>query len=59
MSSVNNEQLNLSNYNELEEGEIFDSNINKQEIIKLIVFKKSLFNYFSFLIRMKIKRKIY
>lgn len=35
--SVNNEQLNLSNINDLEEGEIFDSNINKQEIIKLIV----------------------
>lgn len=40
MSVVNNEQLNLSNLNDLEEGEIIDSNINKQEIIKLIVFKK-------------------
>jgi len=49
--SVNNEQLNLSNLNDLEEGEIIDSNINKQEIIKLIVFKYIfLFIYFSFLI---------
>ena len=39
--SVNNEQLNISYINnDLEEGEIFDSNINKQEIIKLIVFNK-------------------
>jgi len=47
MSVNNNEQLNISNLIDLEEGEIFDSNINKQEIIKLIVFKNH-FNLFFF-----------
>jgi len=48
--SVNKAQLNLSNLNDLEEGEIIDSNINKQEIIKLIVFKKYFIHIFSFFI---------
>ncbi len=38
--SVNREQIdqfNISNLNDLEEGEISDSYINKQDILKLIV----------------------
>ena len=35
--SVNSEQINISNMNDLEEGEIGDSFINKQDILKLIV----------------------
>lgn len=38
MSTSNKDQFNLSsNAPELEEGEISDSNLNKQEILKLIV----------------------
>jgi hypothetical protein len=38
MSNMSNsKQINLTNLNDLEEGEISDSNINKQEILKLIV----------------------
>ncbi len=35
--SFSNEKINLNNLNELEEGEISDSNLNKQDILKLIV----------------------
>ncbi len=35
--SVNREQINISNLKDLEEGEISDSFINKQDIFKLIV----------------------
>jgi hypothetical protein len=40
--SVNKEQINIpfpisNNFNDLEEGEISDSYINKQDILKLIV----------------------
>jgi len=37
MSFFLNENLNKSNISDLEEGELSDSNINKQEILKLIV----------------------
>lgn len=33
----NNQQFNTSHVIELEEGEISDTNINKQDILKLIV----------------------
>ena len=35
--SENYQPYNITNLNDLEEGEISDSNINKQEILKLIV----------------------
>ena len=38
MSSFLNENLNTSKICDLEEGELSDSNINKQEILKLIVY---------------------
>jgi hypothetical protein len=36
--ALNSADFNISKFNELEEGEISDTNINKQDILKLIVF---------------------
>ena len=37
MSMSYSHQIKLTNLNELEEGEISDSNLNKQDILNLIV----------------------
>ena len=35
--SLSNDHLNLTNINDIEEGELSETNINNQEILKLIV----------------------
>lgn len=46
--SVNKDQFNISNLNELEEGEITEPIINNPDILKLIVYIKLIFPFFPF-----------
>ena len=48
--SLSNDNINITNINEIEEGELSETNINNQEILKLIVYIIKIYQYPSYLI---------
>ena len=56
--SLSNDNINITNINEIEEGELSETNINNQEILKLIVYIIKIYQYPSYLIQEDKRKEI-